>query len=91
MASVRQRWFIVGFYLALDDMDIIKHVVTSIGQLPHGDALLVEGYFNMGIATLECSNQGEEITAYIATAGLDYMSTHFLPRRKSWSQDRIMW
>ena len=33
----------------------------------------------------------EEIAMELATAGLEYMSAHLLPRRKPWPRDRRTW
>ena len=85
MDSGGRCWFIVGCYLDPDDAVIIKHNVLTISQIPHGVALLVDWDFNTDLAALEGSNHREDITAAIAAAGMEEISTHFLPRQKSWA------
>ena len=60
-------------------------------EQPRGAELLVAGYFNTKFSEPERDQRGEEIAATLATEGLDDMSTHFLPRRRSWLWDRRMW
>ena len=45
----------------------------------------------MNILEPEGDWRGEEIAATLATEGLEDMTAHFLPRRRSWFWDRRMW
>ena len=60
-------------------------------ERPRGAELLVAGYFNTKFSEPERDQRGEEIAETLATEGLDDMSAHFLPRRRSWLWDRRMW
>ena len=91
VGSRGKQWFIVGFYLALNNAATIERVTTNIGQLPHRAALLVVGDFTTDPETPEGSSRREEITEAIAVAGLKGMSTNFLLCRKLWAQDRRTW
>ena len=86
MESVGRCWFIVGCYLDPNDAVIIKHTVPTISQSPHGVALLVDWDFNTDLAALEGSNHREDIAAAVAAAGMEEISTHFLPRQKYWER-----
>ena len=68
-----------GCYIYPDYASTIKHVVTSISQCPHWDALLVAGHLNIDLVTQEGDRLGEDIMAVIVTAGLEDISVHFLP------------
>ena len=78
-------WFILGCYLPPDEAVIIKCVIAAIGQRPRGAALLVARYFNTNLAAPEGSNHREDITASVATDGLEDMSAHFLLHCKPWT------
>ena len=73
-----QQWFIFGCYLAPDDMNTIKCVITDIGKRPHWAVLMVTGGFNTYIMMLDGSSRREDIAA----AGLEDMSAYFLPCQK---------
>ena len=60
-------------------------------EQPRGAELLVAGYFNTKFSEPERDQRGEEIAETLATEGIDDMSAHFLPRRRSWLWDRRMW
>ena len=77
--SVGKRWFIVGCYLAPNNTATTNIVVMAIGQNPCRSALLVAGYFNTYLAAKEGNSCRLEIVAAIATAGIEYISSHFLP------------
>ena len=87
LATEERRWYIVGCYLAPDDTSTIESVVAALKERPRGAKLLVVGYFNVNLAEPEGGRRGEDISAAMATEGLEYMSEHFLPRRCSWCQD----
>ena len=56
-----------------------------------GAELLVTRDFNTKVSEPERDQRGEVIEATLATEGLEDMSAHFLPRRRSWFWDRRMW
>ena len=91
MASGGNWWFIVGCYIAPNNVATINRVVTAIGKRPCGDALLVSWEFNTYIATSEGSNQKEEIVVANATTRLEVMSAYFLLYRKYWAWDGRIW
>ena len=56
-----------------------------------GFELLVAGGFNANLAELEGDRRGEDIAAAMTTEGIEDILAHFLPRRRSWCQDRRTW
>ena len=48
-----RRWFIVRYYIALDDASTIEYVIMANGQRPHRDALLLSGDFNVNLAAMQ--------------------------------------
>ena len=46
MVTGGRRWYVVVFYVALDNASTLDRVVTEIGKLPHGLELLVVGDSN---------------------------------------------
>ena len=85
------RWYIVGFYLAPDDTLTIESVVATLKERPRGVEMLVTGDFNINLVEPEGDLRGEDITAAMATEGLEYMSAHLLSRRCSWCREGRMW
>ena len=86
-----QRCNVVGFYLVPYDALTIESIVVAMIQQPHGAEMLVAGNFNSDLAAPERNTRDEEIVAALAMIGVEYMSDHFLPRRKPWLRDGRMW
>ena len=78
VASVGKLWFIVGCYLSHDDAATTNCIFMAIGHNPCGADILVAGYINTNLAETEGNSCGADIVVSIVTAGLEYMSTHFL-------------
>ena len=83
-----RRWYIVGVYLAPEDTMTMKRVSKAIRSRPRGAKLLVAGDFNVNIAAPEGDRRAENIATELATADLEDMVWHFLPREKRWCRDR---
>ena len=71
--------------------ETMERVLTAIGKKPRGAELMVAGDFNADIAALEGNRRAENIATDIATAGLEDMAQHFLPRGRRWCRDRQTW
>ena len=91
VATGAQRWYIVGAYVAPKDEVTTETVVAAIGRKPPGAELMVAGYFNVDIMEPEGNRRAENIATDIATAGLEDMAQHFMPRRRRWNRDRRTW
>ena len=91
MASVGKLWFIVGCYLSHDNAATTNRIVMAIGHNPCGAEILVAGYINTNPTATEGNICGADIVVSIVTAGLEYMSTHFLSHYKTWERDGRMW
>ena len=91
LAIGERQWYIVGCYLAPDDTLTIESVVAALKERPRGAKLLVAGDFNVNLADLEEDRRGEDITAAMATEGLEDMPVQFLLRRCPWCRDGRMW
>ena len=79
-----RRWYIVGCYLFPNDTLMIDSVIDTLKELPRGAELLVTGDFNVKLLEPEGERRGEDIAATLATEGLEDISAHFLPFRRSW-------
>ena len=66
------------------DASTIEDVVMAIIQRPREAKLLVAGDFNFNLVVPEGHALDEAIAAALSMSGLEYMSAHFLPRRKPW-------
>ena len=55
---------------------------------PRGVYLIVAENFNVDLEGTDIWEQDEEIAAEIATAGLEDLEGHFLPRRRAWCKDQ---
>ena len=84
-------WYIVGCYLAPDNTSTIESAVAALKERPMGAKLLVAGDFNANLVEPEGDQRGEDISAAMATEGLEYLSAHFLPRRRSWCRYERTW
>ena len=81
----------MGCYLPPDVTSNIYEVVRAINQQPHEEDLLVAGDFNTYLALTEGHAWYEEIAEALATAGLEDISTHFLPPCKPWLRYGRAW
>ena len=81
----------MGCKLNPDDTLKIENVVAALKECPRGAALLVAGDFNVNLAEPEGDRREEDITADMATEGLEDMLAHFLPCRRSWCRDGWTW
>ena len=88
LATGARRWYIVGEYIAPEDTETMERVVAEIRKKPRGAELMVAGDFNANIAAPEGNRRAENIATDIATAGLEDMARHFLPRGERWCRDR---
>ena len=77
------RWFVVGCYLAPDDVTSIEIVTRSTAQIPREAALLLVGYLNTNLVEMEGNKIYEAIAEDLSEAGLKVMSYHLLPLHTS--------
>ena len=84
----RRRWYIIRCYIALNDARTIERFVTALGDQPRGTALIVAGDFNTDLGEMASGGRGIEITAALTEAGLEYMTAHFLPRKRRWGREQ---
>ena len=75
-------------YIAPEDTETMERVVAAIRKKTRGAELMVVGIFNADIAAPEGNRRAENIATDIATAELEDMARHFLPRGKQWCRDR---
>ena len=66
-------------------------MVAALGRKPRGADLMVAGDFNVDIMEPEGNKRVENIATDLATAGLEDMAQHFMPRRRRWNIDRRTW
>ena len=88
LATGVQQWYIVRCYLAPDDTSTIERFVKALKERPKGTELIVAGDLNINFAAPEGNRREEDITATLATEGLEDMAPHVLPRRRRWCQYR---
>ena len=69
----------------------METVVAAIGRKPPGAELMVAVDFNVDIMEPEGNRRAENIATDLATAGLEDMAQHFMPRRRRWNWDRRTW
>ena len=77
-----RRWHIVGAYIASEDEVTMETVIAAIGRKPPGAELMVAGDFNVDILAQEGNRRAENIATDLATAGVEDMAQHFMPRRR---------
>ena len=82
VATGERRWYIVGAYVAPEDELTMETVIAAIGRKPPGAELMVVGDFNVDIMDPEGNRRAENIATDLATAGLEDMAHHFMPRRR---------
>ena len=70
-------------YLAHDNTLTIKSVVATLNKRPRGSEMLLARYFNVNLAETEGDRRREDVSAGMATEGLEDMLVHFLTRRRS--------
>ena len=78
LALVRQRWYVVGWYIALDGALTIEDIVAAIGHRSRVEDLLVAGNFNAYLAVPEVNARGKDIDVALANAGLEEMRNHLI-------------
>ena len=66
----------------------METVIAAIGQKPPGADLMVAGDFNVDILAPEGNWRAENIATDLATAGVEDMAQHFMPRRRRWNRYR---
>ena len=91
MATGEQRWYIIGCYLDPDETSTIESVVVALKELPQGSYLLEAGDFKSNIDQPGGDRREEGIIAALGLAGLEDMSTHFLPLWSPWCRDGRTW
>ena len=79
LGTGERRWYIVGCYLALGDKETIRDVESSMEEPPRGAELIFVGNLNVDLDKSGVQGWDEEITATVATAGLEDLAGHFLP------------
>ena len=68
--KVEEDGFLLGCYIYPKYVSTINHIFPAIGECPHGDALLLAGYFNVDLVAPKGNRGREEIAAANVTAGL---------------------
>ena len=68
----------------------METVVKAIIRKPPGEELMVAGDFNVDILAPE-GRRAENIATDLATAEVEDMAQHFMPRGRRWCRDRRMW
>ena len=81
----------MGCYISPGNDSTIEDVDTAIRDQPYGSELLVAGDFNINLVEPEGTPQGEAVADELAAAGLLDIEIIFLPRRKTWFQDKCTW
>ena len=91
VATGARRWYIIGCYLAPNNTETIKRVVTTLGDRPKGTALIVAGDLNTDLEESESDRRGTEIAAAMTEVGVEDVTAHFLPRKCRWGRERRAW
>ena len=60
-------------------------------ERPRGTELIVSGELNADLERTGGRGQDKDITAVVATAGLEDLSEHFLPQWRPWCRGRREW
>ena len=68
----------------------METVIHAIRRKPPGAELMVAGDFNGDILAPE-GRRVENIATDLATAGVEDMAQHFMPRGRRWCRDRRTW
>ena len=63
LATGARRWYIIGCYLALNDISTIESVVAPLKERPRGTALIVACDLNTTLSDPENDGRGTEIRA----------------------------
>ena len=58
-----------------------------MSEMLRGAEMIVAGDFNVDLEGTDIQGRDEEIVAPIATACLEYLLGHFLPRQRVWCKD----
>ena len=80
LATGERQWYIIGCYLAPDDTSTIERVVTALRDIPKGTTLIVAGDLNTDLEDSESDRRRTEIAAAMTAAGVEDMTTHFIPK-----------
>ena len=65
--------------------------LTALGNQQRGTAQVVAGDFNTDLGETASDGRGTEIAAALKEAGVEYMTAHFLPRKRLWGRERRTW
>ena len=87
----RRRWYIIRCYLAPDNTSTIESVVVALKERPGAPNCWWRETSTQNLSEPEGDQRGEEITARLASEGLEDILAHFPPRRRSWFRDRRPW
>ena len=74
-----------------DDALTIEIAVAALIKRPWGAKIIVMGNFNADLEHPEEAERDEDIVENLAAAGLDDMLAYFLPQRRPWCQDSMVW
>ena len=91
MATGSQRWYIIGCYLAPNDISTIYSVVAALKERTQGAAMLVGGDLNTTLTEPENDRRGTDIPAALTEERLEDIATHFLLRQRKWGRERRTW
>ena len=69
----------------------MERIIEAIRSRPRVVELMVEGDFNVDLATPEGGRRAEAIAMSLATEGLEDMARHFLLRERRRCRDRRTW
>ena len=69
----------------------IWDVEETMNEQPKGADLIVKGDLNVDLERTDGQGQHEDIVVVVATAGLEDLLVHFLPRRRSWRKYQSPW
>ena len=72
-------WYVVGCELTTRDASTLDRIVAETGHSYRSTEILVAVDFNTDLESPDEKKRDKEISAAMATQGLDYMMEHFLP------------
>ena len=81
MATGERRCYIFVCYLVPCDGEIIWDVEAAVAERPRGTELIFAVDLIVDMERTGRRGQDEEIAATVATAGIDEILSHFLPRQ----------
>ena len=71
LTTGRQRWQVMGCYIASDDASTIEDVIAAISRWPCGAELLLSRKLNAKLADTEGTMRKEEISMALSIDGLE--------------------